>query len=97
MPRLKMKPQTSEQSPTAQTSAQAVVNMTLVTPATECSTIQSPALLLRADLEHSLETTWDADLDTYTITGRKLPLGVTLVGMSVICAAFWYALATLIF
>lgn len=83
--------------PTPASQVKAASNVTLVTPAAEMQAVQSPALSLRAGLEESLEISWNADLDADSAEVQKLPFGLTLIGISAICAGFWYALATLIF
>ncbi|HTN40450.1 MAG TPA: hypothetical protein VLZ84_04810 [Asticcacaulis sp.] len=83
--------------PAPASQVKAASNVTLVTPAAEMQAVQSPALSLRAGLEESLETSWNAGLDADTVSIQKLPFGLTLIGMSVICAGFWYTLATLVF
>lgn len=94
MPRLKAKPEMAQIEPetwSADTAGTGPVEANaLMTPA------YSPALALQASLEQSWESRQDPAQITAPISGIKIPFGWTLIGMLVVCSAFWYALLQLI-
>lgn len=51
--------------------------------------VPSPALSLQNDLARSFEAQGLPPLDTDNIEVKKIPIGWTLVGLTVICGAFW--------
>jgi hypothetical protein len=89
MSRLKIKPEPVEMQPEAR--AADTTPITLVAAHADMTAHQSPALALQAGLQQS----WDARHDCDTTPVAKIPFGWTLIGTSVICAAFWYTLLQL--
>lgn len=51
--------------------------------------VPSPALSLQNDLARSFEAEGLPPLDTDNIDVKKIPIGWTLLGLTVICGAFW--------
>jgi hypothetical protein len=72
-------------------------NIELVKPGSDLQAILSPANGLRASLEQALEGGWNANHHMDEVAVSKIPFAWTLTGMSIVCAAFWYTLAALIF
>jgi len=91
MPRLKAKPEMAQIQ--AETRPEDAVSITLITAHADMTAHQSPALALQASLEQS----WGDRHEHDSPPATKIPFGWTLIGMSVICAAFWYALLQLVF
>jgi hypothetical protein len=91
MPRLKPKLETAQLQ--SDTRAPDTPSVTLLTAHADMAAHQSPALALQASLEQS----WDARQDHDTTPVARIPFGWTLIGMSVVCAAFWYVVLQLVF
>jgi hypothetical protein len=91
MPRLKVKPETAQMEPDAQAPNSPPVS--LVTAHADMTAHKSPALALQASLEGS----WDTRHGNDAAQVAKIPFGWTLIGMSVVCATFWYLILHLIF
>lgn len=91
MPRLKAKPEMAQMQSKTQPADMAPA--TLMAAHADMTAHQSPARALQANLEQS----WDSrhEYDSPAVT--RIPFGWTLIGASVICAAFWYALLQLVF
>jgi hypothetical protein len=51
--------------------------------------VPSPALGLQSDLARSFEAQGLPPLDTDNIEVKKIPIGWTLLGLTVVCGAFW--------
>ncbi len=92
MPRLKAKPETAQMQPEVRAADSDPVS--LVTARANMTAHHSPALALQASLEQSWEARHGRD-DAAHVT--KFPFGWTLIGMSVVCAAFWYMVLQLKF
>ncbi|HTM82619.1 hypothetical protein [Asticcacaulis sp.] len=91
MSRLKAKPETAQMLPEVRETASDSV--TLMAARADMTPHHSPALALQASLEQS----WGARHGRDAAQVTKIPFGWTLIGMSVVCAAFWYALLHLVF
>jgi hypothetical protein len=91
MSRLKIKPEPVEMQPEAR--AADTASVTLVAAHADMIAHQSPALALQTGLEQS----WDAPHDRDAASVGKIPFGWTLIGVSIVCATFWYALLHLVF
>ena len=91
MSRLKIKLEPVETP--QETRAPDTASVTLVAAHADMIAHQSPALALQAGLEQS----WGARHDPDATPVAKMPFGWTLIGMSVVCAAFWYMLLQLVF
>ena len=63
--------------------------ITLVGDAQNVAAVPSPALTLQNDLYRSFEAQGLPPLDTDNIEVRKIPVGWTVLGLAVICGAFW--------
>lgn len=91
MPRLKAKPEMAQSQ--SETRAADTAPTHLVAAHADMTAHQSPALALQASIEQS----WDTRHDHDAAPVAKIPFGWTLIGMSVVCAAFWYMLLQLVF
>lgn len=91
MPRLKVRPEMAHMEPETQVTEFDAV--TLVAAHADMIAHQSPARALQASIEQS----WDTRHDQHTTPVSKFPFGWTLIGASVVCAAFWYMLLQLVF
>lgn len=91
MPRLKVSPEVSHMEPEAGVvEPEAAI---LVKASSDMIPHESPALALQASLEKS----WEARHDHEAVQTARVPFGWTLIGVSLVCAAFWYTLLQLIF
>lgn len=61
----------------------------LVGDAGNVEAVPSPALSLQNDLARSFELQGLPPLDTDNIEVKKIPVGWTVLGLAVICGAFW--------
>ena len=91
MPRLKVKPETAHTEPEAP--GVKSDSAPLKTASADMSAHQSPALALQTRLEQAWKTGEAQD----TIPVAKVPFGWTLIGASIVCAAFWYVILQLVF
>jgi hypothetical protein len=96
MPRLKARPETAQMEVEAfglKAQCPASDAVPLKAASEDMIAHQSPALALQASLEQSWKTTQALD----AVPVAKFPFGWTLIGMSVVCAVFWYILLRLAF
>ncbi len=91
MPRLKARPELAQMEQGARPAD--VDSVAIVAAHADMTARHSPALALQADLEQA----WNVRHNRATVPVTKIPFVWTLVGTSVVCAAFWYVILQLIF
>ncbi|WP_443749095.1 hypothetical protein [Asticcacaulis solisilvae] len=89
MPRLKTKAVEAAELHAAPAPAVEESKIALVGDGQTVEAVPSPALTLQNDLYRSFEISGLPPLDTDNIEVRKIPIAWTLVGLTVICGAFW--------
>lgn len=89
MPRLNTKTVDSAELYTAPLPVADDSKIALVGDAQAVEAVPSPALTLQNDLARSFEAQGLPPLDFDNIEVKKIPLGWTVLGLAVVCGAFW--------
>jgi hypothetical protein len=89
MPRLKIKAVDAAELDMAPLPVADESKIALVDDAEAVQAVPSPALTLQNDLLRSFEAQGLPPLDTDNIEVKKIPIGWTLLGLTIICGAFW--------